>query len=243
MPQSGPPLLLINPWIYDFAAYDFFARPLGLLYLAGLAAGQGYAVHFLDCLGAPHARTGPFGTGRYPKEIIPPPPALGGNHPALRALRHQRGGFPGAPGPGPHPRRHPGDLPHDLLVPRGGRGHPPGPGALPRGPRHPGRDLRHPVPGARPKTQRRRPGGRRAGRSGHCPLSWRRSPVVRRRGRSLRTAKIWTPCPIRPWTSWTIPLIFPSSPPGAAPWIAPTAPPGSSSRFTGGGSPWRWRPS
>ena len=71
-------LLLINPWIYDFAAYDFFARPLGLLYLAGLLRAQGYAVTFLDCLGAPHARTGPFGTGRHPKEIIPPPPALAG---------------------------------------------------------------------------------------------------------------------------------------------------------------------
>ncbi|MBM4302422.1 MAG: radical SAM protein [Deltaproteobacteria bacterium] len=78
MAQSGPPLLLINPWIYDFAAYDFFARPLGLLYLAGLLKAQGYAVNFLDCLGAPHARPGLFGAGRYPKEIISPPPALAG---------------------------------------------------------------------------------------------------------------------------------------------------------------------
>jgi radical SAM superfamily enzyme YgiQ (UPF0313 family) len=78
LPQSGPDLLLINPWVYDFAAYDFFARPLGLLYLAGLLEAQGYAVHFLDCLGGPHARPGPFGTGRYPKEIIPTPPALKG---------------------------------------------------------------------------------------------------------------------------------------------------------------------
>ena len=76
MPQSGPSLLLINPWVYDFAAYDYFARPLGLLYLAGWLRAQGYAVNFLDCLGAPHARTGPFGTGRYPKEIIPAPAAL-----------------------------------------------------------------------------------------------------------------------------------------------------------------------
>jgi radical SAM superfamily enzyme YgiQ (UPF0313 family) len=78
LPQPGPPLLLINPWIYDFAAYDFFARPLGLLYLAGWLRARGYAVNFLDCLGAPHARTGPFGTGRYAKEIIPAPPALQG---------------------------------------------------------------------------------------------------------------------------------------------------------------------
>jgi radical SAM superfamily enzyme YgiQ (UPF0313 family) len=76
--KVGPPLLLINPWIYDFAAYDFFARPLGLLYLAGWLAARGYAVNFLDCLGGPHAKSGPFGTGRYPKEILPPPPALQG---------------------------------------------------------------------------------------------------------------------------------------------------------------------
>jgi len=76
--QSGPKLLLINPWIFDFAAYDYFAQPLGLLYLAGLLEAQGFAVHFLDCLGAPHAKPGPFGTGRYPKEILPPPPALQG---------------------------------------------------------------------------------------------------------------------------------------------------------------------
>ncbi len=167
LPQPGPPLLLINPWIYDFAAYDFFARPLGLLYLAGLLRAQGYEVQFLDCLGAPHARSRTFRHRALPQGNPAAAPGAGGHQPALRALWHQRGGFPGAPGPGPRPRRHPGDLPHDLLVPRGGRGHPPGPGALPRRARHPGRDLRHPVPGACPATQRRRPGGRRAGRSGH----------------------------------------------------------------------------
>ena len=72
------PLLLINPWIYDFAAYDFFARPLGLLYLAGLLEAQGFDLHLIDCLAAPHTRPGPFGTGRYPKEILPSPSALAG---------------------------------------------------------------------------------------------------------------------------------------------------------------------
>jgi radical SAM superfamily enzyme YgiQ (UPF0313 family) len=75
----GPaPLLLINPWIYDVAAYDFFARPLGLLYLAGFLEARGLPVRLIDCLTAPHARTGPFGTGRYPKEVMSPPPALAG---------------------------------------------------------------------------------------------------------------------------------------------------------------------
>jgi radical SAM superfamily enzyme YgiQ (UPF0313 family) len=76
--MGQPSLLLINPWIYDVAAYDFFARPLGLLYLAGLLENIGFPVRLLDCLAAPHARSGPFGTGRYPKEILPPPPALAG---------------------------------------------------------------------------------------------------------------------------------------------------------------------
>jgi len=71
-------LLLINPWIYDFAAYDFFARPLGLLYLAGLLEGRGFQVHLMDCLDAPQARAGPYGAGRYPKEILPAPAPLTG---------------------------------------------------------------------------------------------------------------------------------------------------------------------
>jgi radical SAM superfamily enzyme YgiQ (UPF0313 family) len=78
MNRGGPSLLLINPWVYDFAAYDFFAKPLGLLYLAGWLRAKGYGVRLLDCLGAPHAQPGPFGTGRYPKEVLPSPPPLQG---------------------------------------------------------------------------------------------------------------------------------------------------------------------
>jgi radical SAM superfamily enzyme YgiQ (UPF0313 family) len=51
---------------------------LGLLSLAGLLESGGYTVHFLDCLGAPHAKPGPFGTGRYPKDILPTPSPLQG---------------------------------------------------------------------------------------------------------------------------------------------------------------------
>lgn len=70
--RTAPRLLLINPWIYDFAAYDFFAAPLGLLTLAGLLLRLGWEVEFLDCLAAPR-RPGPYGTGRYPKEPLPTP--------------------------------------------------------------------------------------------------------------------------------------------------------------------------
>ena len=34
---DAPHILLVNPWIHDFAAYDFWAKPLGLLVLAALA--------------------------------------------------------------------------------------------------------------------------------------------------------------------------------------------------------------
>jgi radical SAM superfamily enzyme YgiQ (UPF0313 family) len=78
MSPTGPSLLLVNPWVDDFAAYDYFARPLGLLHLAGLLEDRGFQVHLLDCLGVPHARPGPFGTGRYPKKILPTPAALQG---------------------------------------------------------------------------------------------------------------------------------------------------------------------
>ena len=37
MKRDVPHILLVNPWIHDFAAYDFWAKPLGLLTLAALA--------------------------------------------------------------------------------------------------------------------------------------------------------------------------------------------------------------
>ncbi|MGB9893352.1 MAG: B12-binding domain-containing radical SAM protein, partial [Candidatus Saccharicenans sp.] len=44
-------LLLINPWIYDFTACDFWLKPLGLLYLAAILKKYTYLeVKLLDCL-------------------------------------------------------------------------------------------------------------------------------------------------------------------------------------------------
>jgi radical SAM superfamily enzyme YgiQ (UPF0313 family) len=69
---------LINPWIEDFAAFDYFAAPLGLLTLAEFLRRQGFGVALIDCLGAPRVRPGPFGTGHYPKKALPLPPQLRG---------------------------------------------------------------------------------------------------------------------------------------------------------------------
>lgn len=39
-------VLLINPWITDFAAYDFWLKPLGILYICGILKYYGYDVSF-----------------------------------------------------------------------------------------------------------------------------------------------------------------------------------------------------
>lgn len=77
-----PRILLVNPWIYDFAAYDFWAKPMGLLLLAALLRRHGYAVHYIDCLDRFHPLAPPSdpgarcGRGPYLKTPLPPPQAL-----------------------------------------------------------------------------------------------------------------------------------------------------------------------
>jgi radical SAM superfamily enzyme YgiQ (UPF0313 family) len=78
---DGPRVLLVNPWIYDFAAYNLWARPVGLLYIAAVLRDHGYRIHLLDCLdnqrdGSDSSGTkGRFGCGNFPKEIVPKPRA------------------------------------------------------------------------------------------------------------------------------------------------------------------------
>jgi len=85
--MSPRTILLINPWIHDVAAYDFWVRPLGLLYLASLLRACGFNVRVIDCLDTAasyHAGGGPsvalkrkdWGCGKFPSEQIPTPDAL-----------------------------------------------------------------------------------------------------------------------------------------------------------------------
>ena len=77
-----PHILLVNPWIHDFAAYDFWAKPLGLLYLAAILNHHGFNVSYVDCLDRFHPKappTDPYarnGRGSYLKTRIPKPPGL-----------------------------------------------------------------------------------------------------------------------------------------------------------------------
>lgn len=79
-------ILLINPWIYDFAAYDLWLKPLGLLYLGSLLRKNGHKVQFIDCLdpyhpamlkndlGRPQRQAS--GHGKFFRQIITKPAAL-----------------------------------------------------------------------------------------------------------------------------------------------------------------------
>jgi radical SAM superfamily enzyme YgiQ (UPF0313 family) len=82
-PSPGPPqILLVNPWIHDFAAYDFWAAPLGLLSLGGVLRHHGFRVSYINCLERFHPRAPSVdpasrnGRGPYLKTKIPPPKGL-----------------------------------------------------------------------------------------------------------------------------------------------------------------------
>jgi hypothetical protein len=85
--MPGPRLVLINPWIYDFAAYDLWAKPLGLLYLAAILRENGFTIDFIDCLATRHpeisnglkgerSKRRKFGTGNFLRTPIPKPAGL-----------------------------------------------------------------------------------------------------------------------------------------------------------------------
>src|SRR3990167_2223350 len=48
--MKKPHLLLVNPWIFDFAAFDLWLKPLGLLYIADILLKNSYEISFIDCL-------------------------------------------------------------------------------------------------------------------------------------------------------------------------------------------------
>jgi len=82
MRPDTPNILLINPWIHDFAAYDFWAKPIGLLSLGALLRTQGFNTFYIDCLDRFHPKSptanpkARHGRGPYRKTPIPKPAGL-----------------------------------------------------------------------------------------------------------------------------------------------------------------------
>jgi hypothetical protein len=82
--SAAPKILLVNPPIYDFAAYDFWLKPYGLLSVAGyLRAKAEFALFdYLDRLHPFYAthkeiEADQWGRGRFYSEKIPNPECLG----------------------------------------------------------------------------------------------------------------------------------------------------------------------
>jgi radical SAM superfamily enzyme YgiQ (UPF0313 family) len=82
--SENPHVLLVNPWIHDFAAYDYWAKPYGLLALGAILRQHGLDVTYIDCLDRYHPNSASVpdasrhGRGPYRKRAIPTPPGLRG---------------------------------------------------------------------------------------------------------------------------------------------------------------------
>lgn len=79
----APRILLVNPPIYDFSAYDFWLKPYGLLRVAGLLRNRAdlHLFDYLDRFGPLHPRQGTprsdsWGTGKFHSQLIPKPSIL-----------------------------------------------------------------------------------------------------------------------------------------------------------------------
>ncbi|PIX21237.1 MAG: hypothetical protein COZ69_15840 [Deltaproteobacteria bacterium CG_4_8_14_3_um_filter_45_9] len=70
--HKAPHILLINPWITDFAAYNFWIKPLGLLSIASLLRENAFRVTLIDCLDF-SIKTQKYGDGRFFKTKIEKP--------------------------------------------------------------------------------------------------------------------------------------------------------------------------
>lgn len=66
-------ILLVNPWIYDFAAYDFGTKPVGLLRVGEHLRRKGHEVRLLDCLGGCAVKRDRLGFSKIKKEEAPKP--------------------------------------------------------------------------------------------------------------------------------------------------------------------------
>ncbi len=79
--MKRPEILLVNPWIHDFAAYDLWARPLGLLILGTRLREAGWEPRLLNCLDTTHPAMAPVKRrnhfhGRFSKKTIQKPAPL-----------------------------------------------------------------------------------------------------------------------------------------------------------------------
>ncbi len=70
-------ILLINPWIYDFTAFDLWAKPLGILHIADMLQKEGHNITLIDTMDRNipeiNKENRKYGTGKYISETIDKP--------------------------------------------------------------------------------------------------------------------------------------------------------------------------
>ncbi|HOJ94801.1 MAG TPA: radical SAM protein, partial [Fervidobacterium nodosum] len=78
-------ILLVNPWIEDFAAYDFWLKPVGLLYVGSFLKSLGIEVELIDLMNRYDPELSDYtkvpkdkfyGTGKFPHIEIEKPKIL-----------------------------------------------------------------------------------------------------------------------------------------------------------------------
>lgn len=65
--------LLVNPWIYDFAAYDYGLKPVGLLRIGQELRQKGAEIYLIDCLAGCARSIDEYGFSKIRKERIEKP--------------------------------------------------------------------------------------------------------------------------------------------------------------------------
>lgn len=80
---DAPRVLGLNPWIHDFAAYNLWSRPAGLLAALHMLRAAGAGVALMDCMDrtwadVPWPSSRLTGKSPYPKTRIPTPAPLRG---------------------------------------------------------------------------------------------------------------------------------------------------------------------
>jgi len=69
-------VLLVNPWIYDFSAYDFGIKPVGLLRIGQFLREKGAKINLVDCMEGCSRRKDEYGFSKIRKEKIDKPDIL-----------------------------------------------------------------------------------------------------------------------------------------------------------------------
>jgi radical SAM superfamily enzyme YgiQ (UPF0313 family) len=67
-------ILLVNPWIYDFAAVNLWSMPLGLFEVSKFLSRYDTSLQVIDCMDSYQKKE--FGIGRYQKKIVQKPESL-----------------------------------------------------------------------------------------------------------------------------------------------------------------------